>query len=138
MDATQELPYDIGAHLDLIQYVAWSPGESFDPICRGILHAIVEPEKSAMQRAAEIPASTSVNHPSRGAATLQPVNLKTFDQVELERLRGQLAVYIGSLSRTLVDRAAKKATNWGELYDILAAEVPAGEERKKFLTHRPR
>jgi len=38
----------------------------------------------------------------------------------------------------IVDRAAKKAANWRELYDILAVDVPAGEERKKFLSHRPR
>jgi hypothetical protein len=38
----------------------------------------------------------------------------------------------------IVNRAAKKAANWRELYDILAAEVPVGEQRKKFLCHRPR
>jgi hypothetical protein len=33
----------------------------------------------------------------------------------------------------LVHRAAKQARNWKQLYETLAAEVPAGEERKIFL-----
>jgi hypothetical protein len=129
MDVTQELPYDIGAYLDSIQYVVCNPGESFDPICRKILHAIVDPEKPVMQVAAEAP---------RAARTTQHANVNAFDRAELERVKEQLAVYIGPMARVIVDRAAKKATNWRELYEALAAEVPVGEERKKFLSHRPR
>jgi TIR domain len=138
MDITRELPYDIGAYLDLIQYVVWYPGDSFDPICRRILQAIAEPEKGVMQMAAQRSVLSPLNDPPRGAETAQPANLKPFDRPELERVKEQLAVYIGPLARMIVDRAAKKAANWRELYDILAAEVPAGEERKKFLSHRPR
>jgi hypothetical protein len=129
MDVTQELPYDIGAYLDSIQYVVWNPGESFDPICRKILHAIVDPEKSGMQVAAEAP---------RAAGTSQHANVDAFDRAELERVKEQLAVYIGPMARMIVDRAAKKAANWRDLYEALGAEVPTGEERKKFLSHRPR
>lgn len=137
MDVTRELPYDIGAYLDTIQHVVWNSGESFDPICRRILHAIVDPEKSAIEVAAETSTSRPVNGPLRTAGA-QPTNVNAFDPAELERVKEQLAVYIGPMARVIVNRAAKKAANWRDLYDILAAEVPAGEQRKKFLCHRPR
>jgi len=138
MDVTQELPYDIGAYLDSIQYVIWNSGESFDPICRRILHAIVDPEKAVTQLAAEAPAATPVSNAPRAAGTTQHPNVNAFDRPELERVKQQLAVYIGPVARVIVDRAAKKAANWRELYETLAVEVPAGEERNKFLSHRPR
>lgn len=138
IDLTRELPYDIGAYLDHIQYVVWNSGESFDPICRKILNAILEPEKATMRMAAQASVNTPLNEPPLEAGTAQPSNLKPFDRLELERVKEQLAVYMGPLARMIVDRAAKKAANWRELYDILAAEVPTGEERKKFLSHRPR
>ncbi|MFL6352890.1 MAG: toll/interleukin-1 receptor domain-containing protein [Bryobacteraceae bacterium] len=135
MDATRELPYDIGAYLDLIQYVVWNPGESFDPICRTILQAITAPEKAVMPMAAQASVVTRADDSSRHSGTAESATLKAFDRAELERAKEQLAVYVGPLARMIVDRAAKRAANWRELYDILAAEVPAGEERKKFLSH---
>jgi hypothetical protein len=42
------------------------------------------------------------------------------------------------MARILVDRAARKAATWQQLYEILAPEVPAGDERKRFLATRPR
>lgn len=138
MDLTGELPYDVGAYLDLIQYVVWNPGASFDPICRRILHAIADVEKSRMEAAAGAPATTPVNNTPRAPGTVQTLNVSAFDPAELERVKSQLAIYIGPMARMIVDRTAKKAANWRELYEALAAEVPAGEERKKFLSHRPR
>lgn len=129
VELTGELPYDIGAYLDSIQYAVCNRGESFDPICRRILHAIVEPEASG---------STPVNNPPRETGTAQPITVDAFDRAQLERVKEQLAVYIGPMARMIVDRTAKKAASWRELYEALAAEVPAGEERKKFLSHRPR
>ncbi|MGI9070567.1 MAG: toll/interleukin-1 receptor domain-containing protein [Bryobacteraceae bacterium] len=96
MDATRELPYDIGAYLDLIQYVVWNPSESFDPICRMILQAITEPEKAVMQIAAQASVLTPVNDPPTAqSGTAQPANLRPFDRAELERVQEQLAVYMG-------------------------------------------
>jgi TIR domain len=132
-----ELPYDIGAYLDLIQYVMWNPGEGFDPICRGIVRAIVEPEKATAQLAVQAAPSPSMNTP-RDFGTAQRPNLTDFDRAELDRVKEQLAAYIGPMARLIVERAAKKASSWRELYEILGAEVPAGEERKRFLACRPR
>jgi serine/threonine protein kinase len=65
-------------------------------------------------------------------------NLKRFDASELEQVKRELAVYLGPMARIMADRAAKKANNWQQLYEILAAELPEGEERKKFLARRRR
>jgi hypothetical protein len=37
-----------------------------------------------------------------------------------------------------VDRAAKKAANLDQLYDLLAAEIPTSKDRQAFLDKRPR
>ena len=127
IDALRELPYDVGAYLDSIQYVAWKCNEPFEPVSRRILHAILLPENAA----------TEVSN-LRAVSPAQPVNANRFDPKELECVKDQLATFIGPMARMLVDRAAKQVTNWGELYEILATEVPAGKERKMFLSHRPR
>ena len=42
------------------------------------------------------------------------------------------------MARILVDRAAKKAADLDELYRLLAAEIPAEKDRRKFLDTLPR
>ncbi len=137
MDPTRELPYDIGAYLDVIQHVVWNPGEPFDPVCDRIVAAIVQPENPAVQMLGKTPPSPSVHAPPE-TGTAQRANLKAFAPAELDRVKEQLAVYIGPMSGVLVDRAAKKTANWRELYEVLAAELPPGEERKRFLSSCPR
>ncbi len=60
-----------------------------------------------------------------------------FDRDGLERLTRELAAYVGPMAKLLVSRAAKKASSWKQLYDLLATEVPEGSERKRFLSKRP-
>jgi serine/threonine-protein kinase len=62
----------------------------------------------------------------------------TFDPLGLERVRKDLAQHIGPLAQVLVERAAKRARNWQELYAQLAPEVPQGKERTRFLAGCPR
>jgi hypothetical protein len=147
LDLTTELPYDIGAYLDLIQYVVWNPGESFDPICRTILRAIVEGSGSLTQPSVQTPIPktspknpviTRVDDPARQSESTDSSSVKPFTRAELERVKEELASYVGPMARMIVDRAAKNAASWPQLYDMLAAELPAGEQRKKFLSHRPR
>ncbi len=113
-----ELPYEMGAYLDLIQYTAWTQGQSFDPICHTILQA--------MSGSAEL------------AAVPAPILPGRFDATELDRVKRELAVYVGPVARLILEQAAKRAADWRQLYEILAAEIPAGEERKRFLATRPR
>ena len=118
-----ELPYEIGAYLDLIQYATWQPGQSFHSICKTILQAIQESTALAPQ-----------TEPAPQPAPEDP----RFDPSELDRVKEELAIYVGPMARVILDRAAKKAANWQRLYEILAAEIPAGDDRKKFLAGRLR
>lgn len=116
-----ELPYELGAYLDLIQYIVWRPGDSFDPICTAILNAVR--------------GSGSVPVPVQAPAPLDP---HRFSEPQLEGVKLELARHLGPVARVVVDRAAKKAKDWEQLYDLLASEIPAGEMRRKFQATRPR
>lgn len=59
-----------------------------------------------------------------------------FDPDGLDRVKRQLAAYIGPVAKLLVDRTAKKAGSWRQLYELLSKEVPAGPERESFLASR--
>ncbi|HZQ53634.1 MAG TPA: serine/threonine-protein kinase [Bryobacteraceae bacterium] len=61
-----------------------------------------------------------------------------FSAAELQRVTSELAAHVGPMARILVQRAAKRAANWQQLYDELAQELPAGPERSRFLAKCPR
>jgi serine/threonine protein kinase len=61
-----------------------------------------------------------------------------FDPLGLDRVRQELAQHIGPMAKVLVDRAAKRARSWSELYSALAPEIPAGKDRARFLAGCPR
>jgi serine/threonine protein kinase len=61
---------------------------------------------------------------------------KRFDADELEPVKRELAAFLGPVARVLVDRTAKKATSWKQLYEMLASELETPAERKKFLAGR--
>lgn len=75
--------------------------------------------------------------PSRGSSSPSG-SASRFSATELERVTSEFAVHVGPMARILVQRAAKKAANWQQLYDELAQEIPAGRERSRFLATRPR
>jgi hypothetical protein len=114
----EEMPYELDAYLHLIQHITWRPGEPFDPVCSAILNAVA--------------GSGSVHVPPQ--ATPDP---QRFAQPKLESVKLELARHLGPVARVIVDRAAKKAGNWEQLYDLLAAEIPPGDERRKFQATRP-
>jgi class 3 adenylate cyclase len=51
----------------------------------------------------------------------------------LERVRKDLASYIGPMAQVLVKRAAKRAATQFALYEMLAAEIPSATDREAFL-----
>jgi eukaryotic-like serine/threonine-protein kinase len=63
--------------------------------------------------------------------------LKDWSDADLEKMKTQLALYIGPMARVIVARAAKTAGSLRELYDVLAAEIPSAKDRQKFLASRP-
>jgi len=54
------------------------------------------------------------------------------DAALAERLRKELAAYVGPMAKMILSRASGKANSIGELYDLLAAEIPAPKDREKF------
>lgn len=60
-----------------------------------------------------------------------------FDAEGLDRVTHELAAYVGPLAKLLVNRAAKRATSWKQLYDSLAQDIPEDSARKRFLAKRP-
>lgn len=83
------------------------------------------------------PSSNSLANPP-SATPPSGTRPRSFEPADLEAVKRELAVYLGPMARILVDRAARKTSTWKQLYDILAPEVPAGDERKRFLATRPR
>ncbi|HEY3935812.1 MAG TPA: serine/threonine-protein kinase [Bryobacteraceae bacterium] len=79
--------------------------------------------------------ATEVATPSSGSKSVA-ADAVLFEPEGLDRVTRELAGYVGPVARVLVRRAAKNARNWRELYDTLAAEVPSGDERKRFLAGR--
>ena len=81
------------------------------------------------------PSPTKTPTPPSGISS--SIERKGFDRSQLEEVKRRLAVHVGPMARILVDRAARKAANWQELYELLSREIPEGEERKHFLRSRP-
>jgi serine/threonine-protein kinase len=56
---------------------------------------------------------------------------------DLHRAEQALALALGPVARTLVKRAARNANTPWELFASLAAELPEGPERERFLAAQP-
>lgn len=67
------------------------------------------------------------------AATARPL-----DNAGLEKVKQDLAVYIGPMARIIVARAAKSACSLHELYEVVAVEISSASDRQKFLASRPK
>jgi eukaryotic-like serine/threonine-protein kinase len=78
------------------------------------------------------PVEAPVGAESRGASRA----VKSPDAPDLERLKKDLAVYIGPMARIIVARAAKSSGSLRQLYETVAAEIPSPADRQKFLASR--
>jgi hypothetical protein len=107
---TGRLPYDFAAYLNPIQHCVWQEGEAYERVCT------------------ELEAAINNGNP----ASIEPA-ICSFEPGSLDRLAEELANYVGPVARVLVNRAAHKASNWKQLYEALAQEVPTGPERRDFL-----
>jgi class 3 adenylate cyclase len=54
------------------------------------------------------------------------------DPALAERLRKELAAYVGPMAKMILNRASGKAKSLGELYDLLATEITAPKDRERF------
>lgn len=91
------------------------------------------------------PAPVQTNMPTADVRVATPTpgsgltgNAQQFESAELDRIKRELAAYVGPMAKILVDRAARKSQSLEQLYTTLSAEVPEGAERKKFLAGRRR
>lgn len=83
------------------------------------------------------PSGSQGSSAAAGAASQsKSISAKSWTPAVIEKLRTELADYIGPLANLIVNRAAKKAQSLDELYDILAAEIPSDDDRKKFRASR--
>jgi len=72
--------------------------------------------------------------PAECQSASRPV--KSLGEPELERLKKELAVYIGPMARIIVARAAKRSGSLRQLYETVAGEIPSPADREKFLASR--
>jgi eukaryotic-like serine/threonine-protein kinase len=107
----------------------------FSDILQGICN------RSTSERA-EIPEPVELRTPTHTPSPLStpsPTSTPTpfyFEPAGMERLTRELANYVGPMARVLVNRAARKAHGWRQLYDALALEIEEPAERKRFLASR--
>jgi serine/threonine-protein kinase len=66
-----------------------------------------------------------------------PARARALVQDDLARAEQALAIALGPVARALVKRAARSANTPWELFSVLAAELPEGPERERFLAAQP-
>ena len=93
------------------------------------------PEVSAPTTPTPSGGRTARTTPPSGTAATGPI---TFDEARLDSIKRELSKHLGPMARVVVERAARKATSWKQLYETLGAELPEGPERERFLASRPR
>jgi hypothetical protein len=107
---------------------------------------VVEQPPSPMPRASpsrpmpvQPPAAPPRGSPSRPTPAVEPPPPRARALVEddLHRAEQALSVALGPVARALVKRAARNANTPWELFASLAAELPEGPERERFLAAQP-
>jgi serine/threonine-protein kinase len=66
-----------------------------------------------------------------------PPRARALVEDDLHRAEQALSMALGPVARTLVKRAARNANTPWELFGMLAAELPEGPERERFLAAQP-
>jgi hypothetical protein len=85
------------------------------------------------------PAPPQRGSPSRPTPAVEapPARARALVQDDLARAEQALAIALGPVARALVKRAARSANTPWELFSVLAAELPEGPERERFLAAQP-
>jgi eukaryotic-like serine/threonine-protein kinase len=100
------------------------------PVVEGNMRAEPTPQPASRTPAPNTPPTTPTG------MNISQASRAGFDPDDLDRVKRQLAAFIGPVAKVLVDRTAKKAGSWRQLYELLAQEVPPGPERERFLASR--
>jgi serine/threonine-protein kinase len=110
---------------------------SMTELCRLLAEEIEAPkDRTAFLRACEAHTSGSgvqaVPHPTTPPVSSAP-SAVNWDAAMIQRIRTELASYIGPMAKVLVDRAMKKARTTDQLCEMLSSEIPSAQDRQKFL-----
>lgn len=84
-----------------------------------------------------VPSETQMEtlaHPSPSSGSMPT---RDWDPVLIDKVKRELANYIGPLAKIIVSRAAKKARSVDELYNMVAVEISAESDRRKFMATFP-
>ncbi|HEX4751175.1 MAG TPA: protein kinase [Bryobacteraceae bacterium] len=96
------------------------------------------PEQQYSTPAPQTIAPVGVKTPTPTPASGSVPATSRFDAAQLEKIKKELAAYLGPMAKILVDRTARKSTSLQQLYELLSMKIPEGPHRKKFLASRPR
>jgi class 3 adenylate cyclase len=100
------------------------------------------PQKDDQRRFLELCGTDFITRPAADPDAVQPepgplAPAERFDPGLLDRLRRELAVHIGPVARFVVERTSQRARTEGELYELLAQEIPSPDERARFRAAVP-
>jgi serine/threonine-protein kinase len=110
---------------------------SLPDLCRLLAGEIEAPkDRTAFLRACEAHTSGSGVQVSP-RPTPPPVSTApsavNWDAALIQKIRAELASYIGPMAKLLVDRAMKQARTTEQLCEMLSSEIPSAKDRQKFL-----
>jgi len=63
----------------------------------------------------------------------EPTSGVAFDPAMLEKIKKELAVYVGPMAKFIVDSTAREVLTVKEFYDALCREIPSSGDRELFL-----
>ena len=115
---------------------------------REICHLVAEQVTDETRRRRFLEKCEHQLHLSSLAAAVKPatgtraaasgVKPAAWDPQILDRVKKALAEYVGPVAKVIVDKAARKCSSLDDLYEMLAGEIAAPADRKKFLATKPR
>jgi len=65
---------------------------------------------------------------------VQPASGIVWDPAVLEKIKTELAVYIGPMAKLIVDSTASEVGTVKDFYDALGREIPSARDRERFLS----
>jgi eukaryotic-like serine/threonine-protein kinase len=98
-----------------------------------------QPTRQAMvPPGSRVTSQTAVETVAQTTAPSATSLARDWDPELIDKIRRELAIYIGPMAKIIVNRAAKKARTVDELCNLAAAEISAESDRRQFMAALPR
>lgn len=134
------VPYPVA--VAVMRAMAKRPEERFQSAeeFRAMLELAKGSTPPSMERPTPVPglSTPASKTPASTPRLSQSLGADAMGLERIERVRKELAHYIGPLARIFIERAAKKALTLSALYEMVAPEISAAKDREEFLKKRPR